>query len=66
MDLKTRFLKVYTSLPLGVRKEIVLVLEEPVERPIGPMTWGAAYIEVENDTELSKRILEKLADLQII
>ena len=62
MDLKQRFLKVYSTLPLGVRKEIVAVLEDP----IGPVSWEAAYIEVENDTEIAKKILEMLEKLQLI
>ena len=58
---KEKFLKIYANLPLGVRQEIILVLEEK-----GPITWDVAFIEVDNDTELSKIILEKLEKLQII
>lgn len=66
-DLKSRFLRVYASLPLGVRREIILVLD-PQEGITtgGPMTWEVAYIEVENDTPLSRVILEKLAKLDFI
>lgn len=64
LDLKTRFLRVYSSLPLGVRREIILVLDK--EEPRGPITWEVAYIEVDNDTPLSKIILEKLAKLDFI
>ncbi|MDP3245239.1 MAG: hypothetical protein Q8M83_06325 [bacterium] len=59
--IKERFLKIYANLPLGIRREIILVLEE--NRPI---TWDVAFIEVDNDTELSKIILEKLEKLEII
>lgn len=62
MDLKQRFLKVYSTLPLGVRKEIVAVLDSPV----GPVSWEAAYIEVENDTPIAVTILDKLNQLQVI
>lgn len=62
MDLKQRFLKVYSTLPLGVRKEIVVVLDPPV----GPVSWEAAYIEVENGTQTASVILEKLEQLQAI
>ena len=63
MDSGTRekFLKIYANLPLGVRQEIILVLKEK-----GPITWDVAFIEVDNDTELSKTILEKLEKLQFI
>jgi hypothetical protein len=62
MDLKQRFLKVYSTLPLGVRKEIVVVLDEPT----GPVSWEAAYIEVENETPISGLILEKLNNFELI
>ena len=58
---KEQFLKVYANLPLGVRKEIILVLDNH-----GPITWDVAYIEVTNDTALSKTILTKLQELEII
>ena len=58
---KEKFLKVYANLPLGIRGDIVLYLTDR-----GPITWNAAYLEVIGDTELSRTILEKLADLKII
>ncbi|OFY50871.1 MAG: hypothetical protein A2W85_10275 [Bacteroidetes bacterium GWF2_41_31] len=62
MDKKQRFLQVYATLPLGVRKEIVAVLDDP----IGPVTWEVTFIEVENETPLGLEILERLASMQII
>ncbi|MBI3255827.1 MAG: hypothetical protein HYZ63_02550 [Candidatus Andersenbacteria bacterium] len=61
-DSKERFLKVYSTLPLGVRKEIILVLDDPT----GPISWEVAYVEVSNDTPLAQTILQKLESLQII
>ena len=61
MKTKEKFLKIYSDLPLGVRKEIILVLDD--NRPI---TWDVAFIEINNDTPLSKIILEKLEKLEII
>lgn len=58
---KEKFLKIYANLPLGVRREIILVLDD--NRPI---TWDVAFLEVDNNTEFSKIILEKLAKLKII
>jgi len=55
-----RFMRVYSDLPLKLRKEIVMVIDEE------PITWNAAYIEVKNGTEKGKKILEKLASLGII
>ncbi len=58
---KEKFLKLYADLPLGLRDEIILVLPEK-----GPITWNVAFLEVEQDTALSKEILQKLKDLEII
>jgi hypothetical protein len=58
---REKFLKIYANLPLGVRQEIILVLED--ERPI---TWDVTYIEVKENTPLSETILEKLEKLGII
>lgn len=57
---KERFLKIYANLPLGVRQEIVLVLDGK------PITWNAAYIEVNNDTKYAEEILTKLDEFKII
>ena len=57
---KERFLKVYANLPLGIREEIILVLEGK------PITWNAAYLEVNNDTKNAQEILRKLEELKIL
>ena len=57
---RERFLKIYANLPIGIRKEIILVLEK------GPITWEVAYLEIENKTKLSEVILKKLEGLKII
>lgn len=60
MGSKEKFLKIYSSLPMGVRKEIVLILEEK------PIIWDVAYIEINQDTKLGEIILEKLKTLELI
>ena len=55
------FLKIYANLPLGVSQEIILVLDDG-----RTITWDVAFFEVENNTELSKIILEKLEKIQLI
>ncbi len=57
---KERFLKTFANLPLGVRKEIVLLLNGE------PITWDVAFIEVNNDSEMSTPILENLENMGII
>lgn len=58
--IKEKFLKVYANLPLGVREEIVLVIHGK------PITWNAAYLEVNNNTKYSQEILKKLKELKIL
>ena len=60
-DEKTRFLRVYSNIPLGLRNEIILVLEDG-----RPITWDVAYFEVENKTDFDKEILSKLSMLEFI
>lgn len=61
MELKERFLKVFAGIPLGARKEIVLTIENEA-----PIDWDVAFIEVKNDTERGRAILEKLDLLKLI
>ena len=58
---ESRFYRVYANLPINLREEIILVIPEK-----GPITWNVAYLEIENETKLGKRILEKLDELKII
>ncbi len=59
--LKTKFLKLYADLPLGVRSDVVAVLDD-----YGPITWNAAYVEVANNTAKGEEILNSLEELGII
>lgn len=60
MDLKERFYKVYSNLPLGVRDEVVLVINNE------SISWKVARLEIDNNTPLSKDILERLGELKFI
>ena len=55
-----RFMKVYSNIPINLRKEIILVIDDQ------PITWNVAYLEIKNDTPLGKKILQKLLELEII
>ncbi|MEK7127097.1 MAG: hypothetical protein AAB838_00035 [Patescibacteria group bacterium] len=59
-NLKDQFYKVYNNLPLPVREEVILVVKDE------PITWKIARLEIDNDTKLSKELLEKLNDLKFI
>lgn len=54
------FFKTYANLPLNLRDEIVLVIDD------GPITWRVAYLEISGGTEKGKEILEKLEALDLI
>lgn len=55
------FFRYYANLPLNIRREIILNLEDR-----GPITWEVAYKEIKGDTELGKIILNKLVELKFI
>ena len=57
---KSRFLKVYSNLPIDIRKEIIAIVDEK------PITWDVAYLEIEKETPLGKKILSKLIKLEMI
>ncbi len=57
---KERFFKVYANLPLNVRDQVVVVLDGE------PVAWRVANLEIIEDTESGRQILEKLASLEII
>jgi len=59
-EFRERFLKIYANIPLELRKEIILVFDNE------PMTWQVVNIEVLNNTDKSKIILSKLADMGLI
>lgn len=60
MDNRTKFLKAYANLPLNERDRVIVTIEGE------PLTWNAAWIEVDNDTSKGKEIVEKLVELGII
>lgn len=58
---KERFFRVYANLPISLRDQVVVVMPD-----VGPMSWNAAYIEVNNSTKLGDAIVEKLIEQKII
>jgi hypothetical protein len=58
---KSKFLKIYANIPLGLRNEIVVVLDD-----IGPITWNTAYVEISNETAIGVKILKRLEELELI
>ncbi len=60
MDKKEEFLKIYANLPIPLREEIIVIIDDKT------ISWNVAYLEVSQDTPLGKTILEKLTKLEII
>lgn len=60
MDNRTKFLKAYANLPLNERNQVIITIDNQ------PLTWNAAWIEIDNDTSKGKEIVEKLVRLGII
>ncbi|MBU3904982.1 MAG: hypothetical protein KJ906_02455 [Nanoarchaeota archaeon] len=55
-----RFIKVFSGLPLEERSQTIAVIDEQ------PINWNLAYQHIKNNTELGKKIGEKLKELEII
>jgi hypothetical protein len=64
---KARFLRVYQNLPLNERRNTILVLEEKGKSPEKkPISWDIAYLEIEEETAIGEKILNKLIKLNLI
>jgi len=59
--LRESFLKTYANTPINLRNDVILVLGNS-----GPISWNVAYLEVKNNTDLSKKILSELRQLNLI
>ena len=57
---RDRFLRAYSNLPLGLRNEIILIIDNK------PITWNVAFVEIDKNTKAGERILKKLIDLELI
>ena len=55
-----RFRKVYSLLPESEKKLTVVVIDNE------PITWDQAYNEIKTNTELGKKIQDKLEELELI
>ena len=59
-ELQQRFKKVYANLPLGIRKDIIAVIDDQ------PMTWYVCWLEIDQNTKMSHRILAYLNEMEFI
>lgn len=66
-ELRMRFLKIYQNLPLNERKNTILLLEDKKDKKKKePISWDVAYIEIEQETGVGEKILNKLINLNLI
>jgi hypothetical protein len=61
---RERFLKIYANLPLTLREETILLLEDGGIKK--PLSWNVAYLEVKENTDFGTRILKELDELKLI
>lgn len=57
---RIKFKKIYANLPKKMREDIIAVIDEK------PYSWNAAYIEINNNTEIGKKILKNLKEMKIV
>jgi len=59
-DAKAKFMKVYADLPIGIRREIIALIDEE------PVSWNVAFFEIKKNTEKGEKILNKILSLGIL
>ncbi|MDD4027434.1 MAG: hypothetical protein PHO75_04615 [Candidatus Shapirobacteria bacterium] len=57
IDLKSKFGRTYVDLPISVRENIAVVVDDI------SISWNVLKIEIDNDTEIGKKGLKILNDL---
>lgn len=57
---KEKFLSIYANLPEPEREQIIAIVDDKT------YSWNIAYYEISKDTELGKKILEKIEQVGIL
>lgn len=60
MGKSEKFLKVYANLPEPEREQIIAIVDNKT------YSWNVAYMEISNNTELGKKILNNIKALGIL
>ncbi len=58
--LKARFIKVFASVPIPLRGEIIAVVNDK------PVSWDAAYTEIKSDSKEGITILKQLEKMGVL
>ena len=59
-DKRILFLKVFQNIPEALRENVIAVVNDK------PYSWNVAYIEIKNKTEVGRKILKILENLEIV
>lgn len=59
-SLKANFLKLFANVPVPLRDEIIVLIDNR------PLTWNSAYGEIVNDTQRAEAILEGLKKVGVL
>lgn len=57
---RTKFLRAYADVPDTLRSDIIIVIDEKT------YTWNTAFFEIKNNTELGKKILKALENMNLL
>lgn len=58
--LRTKFLKVFTNLPIPERRNTIAIIDEQ------PLSWFVCWLEIDQMTKKGQEILEYLDELKLI
>lgn len=59
-DKKAKFLRVYANVPENLRGDIIAVIDKK------PYTWNTSFLEINDNTELGRKILKALEEIKIL
>lgn len=59
-DKRTVFLRIYANIPENLRADIIAVINKKT------YTWDTAYFEIKENTDLGKKILKALEEVDLI
>lgn len=57
---REKFLRIFANVPEDLRRNIIAVVDGKT------YTWNTAFLEIDDKTELGKKILKTLEDTKII
>ena len=59
-DKRAKFIRIFSNVPENLREDMLVVIDKK------PYSWNTAYLEIEKNTPLSKKILKTLEEMEIL